>query len=161
MVSVLRRYVLGSILGLLGISVLAGCGGLLAALERLAPPGTFVSGGSSPFIGKWTQSSLTVSGTGQTVSCGSSTITVNGEVLSCDPIQRTYVNDGSFLDTAPTLDIGSGTWSIDSTGTILTTFKNNVSQTGTAVIDSAEYQTTVVTPINGATYSIVYTWLSN
>ncbi|HLK13839.1 MAG TPA: lipocalin family protein [Fimbriimonadaceae bacterium] len=108
--------------------IAVGCGGLtdIAGLERLFPPGTFGSGANSPFVGQWTLTSITVNGV--SVNCPGST-TQNGTNYSCDAIVRSFIANGTFNDTAPSQDIGSGTWSV--TGSDLTLTKGGVITSGT------------------------------
>ncbi len=132
----MRRILFGMSLLLVivsAITVVAGCGGLssLSELERLLPPGSITSGGSSPFVGQFELTSISVNGT--TDNCPAA-FTSNGTNYSCDQIIRLFVSDGTFDDSAPTSDIGTGTWQVSGTNnSTLTLNKNGVVTVWTAL----------------------------
>lgn len=122
----MRRLLTGFTLALVAISTLivaVGCGGLtdIAGLERLFPPGTFGSGANSPFVGQFKLTSITVNGA--SANCPGS-ITDSGTNYTCEAIVRNFIADGTFNDTAPADQIGSGTWSVS--GSNLSITKNGV-----------------------------------
>src|ERR1700722_16127469 len=123
----MRRILFGLSLGLVIVSaatVVVGCGGLgsLSELERLLPPGSITSGGSSPFVGQYELTSISVNGT--TGTCPT-TIRPRGTNYPCDQIIRLFISGGTYDDTAPTNDIGTGTWAVSGTDSSTLTLTEN------------------------------------
>jgi hypothetical protein len=126
----MRRILHGISLALVLTSsaiIALGCGGLtdIAGLERLFPPGTFGSGANSPFVGQFMLTSISASGV--SANCPG-TVTQGGTNYTCEAIVRSFIANGTFNDTAPADQVGSGTWSV--TGSNLTVTKNGVVTTG-------------------------------
>ena len=126
----MRRILHGFSLALVAASfavVAVGCGGLsdFSSLERLFPPGTFGSGANSPFIGQFTLTSIAVNGV--SANCPGA-VSSSGTNYTCEAIVRTFIANGTFNDTAPSDQVGSGTWSVN--GSDLTITKNGVVSTG-------------------------------
>ncbi|MHB8635653.1 MAG: hypothetical protein ACYC96_04175 [Fimbriimonadaceae bacterium] len=126
----MRRILHGFSLALVVTSsaaLLLGCGGVtdFASLERLFPPGTFGTGANSPFAGQFTLTSITVNNV--SANCPG-TVSSNGTNYTCEAIVRSFIANGTFNDTSPIDQIGSGTWSVS--GSNLTVSKNGVVTTG-------------------------------
>jgi hypothetical protein len=125
-----------------------GCGGLtdFSGLERLFPSGTFGGGPSSPLVGQWTLTSINVNNV--SVNCPG-TLTSGGTSYSCEATVRNIIANGTFNDTAPPDQVGSGTWTVTSqpNSTLLAFTKNNVITSGTASLsaDLSQFLLTVGT----------------
>jgi len=125
-----------------------GCGGLtdFSDLERLFPHGTFGSGPSSPLVGQWTLTSISVNSV--SVNCPG-TLMSGGTSYSCEATVRSIISNGTFNDTAPPDQVGSGMWTVTSqpSSTLLTFTKNGVVTSGTASLsaDLSQFLLTVGT----------------
>lgn len=141
----MRRVFAGFTLAIVLVSsalIAVGCGGLtsLGGLERLFPPGTFGSGTSSPFIGQFMLTSISVNGA--SANCPGA-LTQNSTTYTCEAIVRTFTADGTFNDTSPADQVGSGTWAVS--GSSLTITKGGNVQVGTAMFtaDASQFIVTI------------------
>lgn len=127
----MRRMLHGFSLALVVASsalIAAGCGGINSLIPSgLIPSG---SGATSPFIGLWTLSSITINGVSG--NCPG-TVTSGGASYPCEAIVRAFIAGGTFNDTSPADQVGSGSWNVTGTGlaSTLTITKNGAVSEGT------------------------------